>query len=174
MIDQIKIGNYIQNLRKSNGLTQKELADKLGLTFQAVSKWELGETLPDTAILLELSEILNTNVDLLLHGGSYLIGNRKLLHISDILEGLEAIKRMKDKLGENSYFYLGTIEGINKKMNMDIEEHLKYHMEVLVAEVILQGIQLGNCYVDMAEVRSYIKNEKLVNYIDKELKKIMI
>ena len=39
-MDNLKIGNYIQNLRKERGLTQKELADKLNISFQAVSKWE--------------------------------------------------------------------------------------------------------------------------------------
>ena len=46
-MDQIKIGKYIQKLRKEKELTQKQLADKFGITFQAVSKWESGETLPD-------------------------------------------------------------------------------------------------------------------------------
>ncbi len=41
-MDYLKIGNYIRNLRKSKDLTQKELADKLGISFQAVSKWEKG------------------------------------------------------------------------------------------------------------------------------------
>ena len=41
-MDYVKIGNYIKTLRKSVGLTQKELASKLGISFQAVSKWETG------------------------------------------------------------------------------------------------------------------------------------
>ncbi|MBQ6118631.1 MAG: helix-turn-helix transcriptional regulator, partial [Clostridia bacterium] len=45
-MDTLKIGGYIQHLRKTAGLTQKELADRLGISFQAVSKWENGETLP--------------------------------------------------------------------------------------------------------------------------------
>lgn len=41
-MDNLKISNYIQHLRKAAGLTQKELAEKLNISFQAVSKWETG------------------------------------------------------------------------------------------------------------------------------------
>ena len=50
-MDTLKIGQYIQHLRKAAGMTQKELAEKLNISFQAVSKWENGDTLPDTGIL---------------------------------------------------------------------------------------------------------------------------
>ena len=59
-MDMIKTGGYIRELRKSEGLTQKELADKLGVSFQAVSKWEKGDALPDTGIILDLCEALGT------------------------------------------------------------------------------------------------------------------
>lgn len=41
-MDTLKIGRYIQHLRKNAGLTQKELAEKLNISFQSVSKWENG------------------------------------------------------------------------------------------------------------------------------------
>ena len=69
-MDNLKIGQYIQNLRKAAGMTQKELGDKLNISFQAVSKWENGDTLPDTGILLDLCDILHTTADKLLNGGS--------------------------------------------------------------------------------------------------------
>ena len=55
-MDTLKIGQYIQHLRKAAGMTQKELAEKLNISFHAVSKWENGDTLPDTGILLDLCE----------------------------------------------------------------------------------------------------------------------
>ena len=63
------VGNQIAVLRKGKGLTQSELGERLGVSFQAVSKWERGETLPDTAILLDLAEVLETSVDYILSGG---------------------------------------------------------------------------------------------------------
>ncbi len=49
-----KVGLQISELRKNKGLTQNDLGERLGVSFQAVSKWERGETLPDTTILPEL------------------------------------------------------------------------------------------------------------------------
>ena len=62
---EIMSGN-ISRYRKDLGLTQEALADKLGITFQAVSKWETGQTLPDTALLPSLARALNISVDKLL------------------------------------------------------------------------------------------------------------
>lgn len=47
-----EIGSYIKKLRKQKGLTQQQLADTLNVSFQAVSKWETGETLPDVAFVV--------------------------------------------------------------------------------------------------------------------------
>ena len=67
-MNQIKTGQFISSLRKENGLTQSALAEKLGITDRAVSKWETGKSLPDAAIMLELCEILGINVNELLSG----------------------------------------------------------------------------------------------------------
>lgn len=67
-MDQIKIGRFIAECRKKAGLTQAQLAEKLNITDRAVSKWETGRSLPDSAIMLELCGILNINVNDLLCG----------------------------------------------------------------------------------------------------------
>ena len=46
-----QIGNFIQNARKQEGLTQAELGERLSVTSQSVSNWERGESLPDVALL---------------------------------------------------------------------------------------------------------------------------
>ena len=58
-MDQIKIGAFIAAKRKEAGLTQAALAEKLGITDRAVSKWERGICLPDASIILDLCQILN-------------------------------------------------------------------------------------------------------------------
>ena len=63
-----KVGNQITVLRKAKELTQNELGERLNISFQAVSKWERGESLPDVAILLDLAKILQTTVDNILTG----------------------------------------------------------------------------------------------------------
>lgn len=65
-MDKYKFGEYIYKKRKKQGLTQDELGRKLGVTNKAVSKWEVGETLPDITILPNLAEALEITVDELL------------------------------------------------------------------------------------------------------------
>ena len=56
------IYSRIADARKEKGLTQQELADKLGVTFQAVSSWETGKYIPDTWNLIELAKVLEVSV----------------------------------------------------------------------------------------------------------------
>ena len=67
-MDQIKIGKFIAECRKQKNLTQLQLADKLGITDKAISKWERGKAMPDTSIMIELCDILEINVNELLSG----------------------------------------------------------------------------------------------------------
>ena len=67
-VDQIKIGKFISERRRAAGLTQAELAEKLGITDRAVSKWETGRSLPDSAIMLDLCAMLSITVTDLLCG----------------------------------------------------------------------------------------------------------
>ena len=67
-MDQVKIGKLIAKLRKEKGLTQQQLGEKVNVGDRAVSKWERGISLPDIAIINELSEILGITSDELLKG----------------------------------------------------------------------------------------------------------
>ena len=67
-MDQIKTGKFIADCRKSKKLTQAQLAEKLGITDRAISKWETGRALPDSSIMLELCAILGISVNDLLSG----------------------------------------------------------------------------------------------------------
>ena len=68
MFDMQKVGERIAALRRKENMTQADLADKLGISYQAVSSWERGATMPDISKLLELSRVLGTSVDALLGG----------------------------------------------------------------------------------------------------------
>ena len=65
---QIKIGRFIAERRKKANLTQMQLAEKLGITDKAISKWERGIAMPDTSIMLKLCDILGISVNELLCG----------------------------------------------------------------------------------------------------------
>ena len=61
-MDKIQVGLKIANYRKEKGFTQKDLAEKLGVTDKSVSKWETGVNFPDVAILERLAEELDITV----------------------------------------------------------------------------------------------------------------
>ena len=67
-MNQQKIGAFIAYRRKEMNFTQKELAEKLGITDRAVSKWETGRSMPDLSLLQPLSKILKVGVNDLLSG----------------------------------------------------------------------------------------------------------
>ena len=75
MFDQQRIGANIMKARKAKGYTQMTLADALGVSFQAVSNWERGQTCPDIANLSELSRVLDLSID-------ELLGNRRAAEIT--------------------------------------------------------------------------------------------
>ncbi len=67
-MDQVKIGRFIAQCRKKENLTQMQLAQALGITDRAVSKWETGRAMPDTSVMLQLCGILKITVNDLLSG----------------------------------------------------------------------------------------------------------
>lgn len=66
MINKIHFGKRIAVLRKKQGFSQGELAEKLGVTSQAVSKWECGNAIPDIDLLLELSHLYHVSINRML------------------------------------------------------------------------------------------------------------
>ena len=67
-MDQIKIGKFIAQRRKDANYTQMQLAEQLGITDRAISKWETGKALPDSSIMLTLCDLLGITVNDLLSG----------------------------------------------------------------------------------------------------------
>ena len=76
-MDQLKIGKFIAECRKQKNLTQMQLAEKLGITDKAISKWERSIAMPDTSIMLELCDILGISVNELLSGERIIMENNQ-------------------------------------------------------------------------------------------------
>ena len=72
-----KIGNFIRELRKDKNMTQEELANKLHIGREAISKWENGKSLPDVSLFLELCKELNITTNELLYGERQTSNNKK-------------------------------------------------------------------------------------------------
>ena len=67
-MDNLKFGSFIKELRKEKNMTQKELAEKIGLTDKAISKWERGLSFPDITMLNLLAEVFDVDVSEILNG----------------------------------------------------------------------------------------------------------
>ena len=71
------MGEIISTLRKEKGMTQKDIADKLGITDKAVSKWERDVAFPDTATIPKLAEILGVSVEELIQAKAVPVNGHK-------------------------------------------------------------------------------------------------
>ncbi len=97
-MDQIKIGKFIAELRKGKNMTQQQLAEKLGVSYKTISKWETGRGMPELSTIKPLSEELDVSINELLSG-----------------EKVEK-QHYQQKLEEN---ILNTINYTNKKITKD-------------------------------------------------------
>ncbi len=115
------IGQRIKELRKKNDLTQEKLADLLGVTYQSVSKWECGTTMPDLAMIVPLARVLHVSADELLGMKPVEQDERKVYFDSEYVEFwkkedheadyLLAKQAMEEYPGEYKYWHwLGTVE----------------------------------------------------------------
>lgn len=119
-MDQKKIGAYIRELRIKNNLSQSQLAEKLSVTNQAISKWENGRGIPDIEMLKQLSIIFNVNVDELINGEKKAY-NRKLkyiLPISIILIVIIIVSALLLKKTTNNNFEFNTLASDNDKFSI--------------------------------------------------------
>jgi transcriptional regulator with XRE-family HTH domain len=154
-MDMLLVGNIIATRRREKGLTQSELGDRLGITYQAASKWERGETLPDTAILVDLADILETSVDFILTGGIQSMHYRGKTTVQETKDGIHALKRMGELLGKDNLLYRCAIDGINVKLNTNIEDAFTDEriFECFVAEALIQNLASGK-FVDLTDVKN--------------------
>ena len=68
VVDQIKIGNFLKELRKEKDKTQEEIAELFGVSSRSVSRWENGNTMPDLAILVELADYYGVEIREIIDG----------------------------------------------------------------------------------------------------------
>ena len=113
----IKIANKLVELRKKNGLSQEELADKLGLSRQAVSKWERAESSPDTDNLICLAKLYNVSLD-------------ELLNTDETIE--EISREVKEKEEEKNRGY----EPVKSALT---EDEIKRNKRFNLVQAILSG-----------------------------------
>ena len=161
-----KVGEQIAVLRKSKALTQSELGERLGVSFQAVSKWERGETLPDITLLPDLAKILETTIDFILLGSEKVIEYKGKFTVTDVKKGLNCLKNVGEYLGAGNIIYRAAIKGINTELNTNIEEAFSndYIFEAFLSEAIIQNL-ISGLYVDISDVKNNFKHEHFKNIV---------
>ena len=110
-MDQIKIGKFIAERRKSVNLTQMQLAERLCVTDRAVSKWERGICMPDSAIMLDLCSLLQITVTDLLTGEIVTMENHDKKNEQALIE-LVKQKEQNDKQLLALEIVIGTISAL--------------------------------------------------------------
>ena len=109
-MDSSKIGDFIKKIRKDNKLTQKDLADKYNVTYQAVSKWERGINLPDIYLLKKMSEDFNIDIESLLDGNiKSKKNNNRYIYVFIIVLFIISILAIYLLLNKNNSFDFKTI-----------------------------------------------------------------
>jgi len=107
-MDQIKIGKFISEKRKEKNITQSSLAEMLGITDRAISKWENGICLPDAGTMPELCEILDISINDLFCGEVVDMKNNEKKLEENLLE-MTLAKEVSDKRLLNMEIYIGFV-----------------------------------------------------------------
>ena len=149
MFSMEEIGRKILSLRKSRNMTQVNLADKLGITYQAVSSWERGNSMPDIEKLPEIAKLFEISIDELI-GESKVVTmmlntseqepeNFEKLTEEDITEVLPILK--PDQITE-------IVNGVNKSALKDINRFLPFMEPEDVKEFAWKNFNAGNSICD--------------------------
>lgn len=172
MVDSVQVGKQIAALRKAKGLTQNDLGERLNISYQAVSKWERGETLPDVSILVDLADVLETTTDHILNGGKRIMEYKRKITVEQMREGIECFIKIGELLGKDNLFYIGAMEGIDQKMNIEFEKYLSesYTKEAMIAEATVQNIANG-AYIDISDIKKGFQHSHWVENVTEFAKK---
>ena len=158
-LDFIGIGQFIQTCRKGLGLTQNEVGERIGVTPQAVSNWERGESLPEVSLLPDLARVLRCSVDAILSGGNGCGGYRRHITVAHMKEALGAINRVGELLDRDHFIYSTIIDALNTRMNTTIELAFSdpHIFEVFTIELLMECVRKGD-YVDPRDVLAHLED----------------
>ena len=123
------IGKKISELRKQRDMTQVELADKLGVTYQAVSSWERGNSMPDIGKLPDISQVLNIQIDELLSNpkAAHIVNN--VLNDGDTTTDLASLVEMAPILKPSQMKELTKKSSKETKLDAEMLMNLAVHMD---------------------------------------------
>lgn len=150
MFEMKSIGRKIAMLRKEKNLTQMELADMLNISYQAVSNWERGETMPDISKLPELAQIFNNSID-------EILGNQQS---TKIIENIIEDNLIEDEISMEDFKSVAPllkptqISEISKEINItdninDMVDYLPFVSREVADAITQKGIDSNQILLDV-------------------------
>lgn len=165
MFNMEKVGRNIAELRKKCNMTQMELADKMGISFQAVSNWERGTSMPDISKLPELAEIFGVTIDQLLGEKSEIVESAAKGDMKTYLENnevpMEEIRNAAPILKPDQVDGIvesELVEGDKKVSLHDIEDILPFVGRDVVNKLARKMAENGE-YKDLDYVLPFASND---------------
>ena len=160
-MDMIKIGKFIAQLRKEQGLTQEQFGEKIGVTNKTVSRWETGNYLPPADALLIMSELFGISVNELLSG--------QRLNDEEYKQAAE--ENLTQAIKSSSFTLKDKIEFFKKKW---LKEHIAImiFIGVCIIGVFVAGLFLENAFVSYGAFLLLIaahcwRNNTMMTYVEK-------
>ena len=179
-MDQARIGKLIAKLRKKKGLTQSQLGEMVGVGDRAVSKWERGITLPNIAIINQLSEILGISSNELLSGKEKISTKSKdikekrylltivpviLILVSIIIALSNKQKVYKIKTDNEDYNVLGKVVFTNNTVYISIDEIICSNDNIKNTKIINYEYRLSSNTTLLFRKGSLIEHKKILDNI---------
>ena len=174
-MNQEKIGKFIAELRKEKKLTQEQLAEKLGITKNAVSKWERGLSLMDMSLLKPLSQILGVSITELLNGEK--IVNEEITKKSEeiLVETIDYSSKRIKKLKKNKFLVilLTIIITISSIVLLDTIQAIIFQSSPIISfrkeqidedSYVDKGILIDTYYCAKDDIITIIPTFKTTNY----------
>lgn len=165
-VDTVKIGKFLAKLRRERGLTQEQLAEKLGTSNKTISRWENGNYLPPVEMLAELSEFYGVSINEILSG--------KRLDENEV--GPAAEKNLKSVLEESSFSLEDRKCYFTKKWKQDHAFFMTLEMLAITAALII-GLCLNEKFIVIAAVVcgfvfSIVSYNRMMAYVERNAFKV--
>ncbi len=167
MFDTENIGMRISELRKAKNMTQMELADRMNISFQAVSNWERGNSMPDISKLPELAELFGVSIDEILGKKSDLINNAANGNIEDYLENNNvSAKELSEAAPILAPKQVDTVvKNIRISSIEEIEDILPFISQDIIEQIAWKSVNAGE-YRDLDLILPYISRKTVDKMAD--------
>ena len=151
-MDQIKIGRFIAEARKSRGITQRQLADELSVSDKTISKWECGKGLPEVSLMLPLCGALNITVNELLTGERISEADYRKKAEENMMELMEENRENRKRIALSVICGVITIIAVLSLIVIAafIEMHAALRIALIVFAVLTAAAGIGAaCVIDI-------------------------